>query len=61
MADAFSVANPVKLEALWRGGELGLGPFHASISGYPTNRQQIESRMGKLRQKVQLVTYPWVA
>ena len=61
MADAFSVANPVKLEALWSCGEFGLGPFHVSISANPINRQQIESRMGKLRQKVQLVTYPWVA
>ena len=56
-----TVANPVELEALWSGGEFGLGPFHASISANPTNRRQIESRMGKLRQKVQVVTYPWVA
>ena len=61
MADAFVVANPVELEALCSGVEFGLGPFHVSISANPTNRQQIESRMGKLRQKVQLVTYPWVA
>ena len=61
MADAFSVANPVELEALWSGGEFGLGPFHVSISANPTNRRQIESRMGKLRQKVQLVTKPRVA
>ena len=61
MADAFSVANPVELEALWSGGEFGLGSFHASISANPTNRRQIESCMGKLRQKVQPVTYPWVA
>ena len=61
MADTFSVANPVELEALWCCGEFGLGPFHASISANPTNSRQIESRMGALRQKVQLVTYPWVA
>ena len=58
MADAFSVANPVELEALCSGGEFGLGPFHVFISANPTNRRQIESRVGTLRQKVQLVTYP---
>ena len=61
MADAFSVANPVELEALWCCGEFGLGPFHVSISANPTNRRQIESRMGKLRQKVQVVAKPRVA
>ena len=28
LADAFLVANPVVLEALWSGGESGLGSFH---------------------------------
>ncbi|QNJ11770.1 hypothetical protein SynM161_01651 [Synechococcus sp. M16.1] len=36
-------------------------PFMFLISADPTNRQQDESRLGELRQKVQVVTNPWMA
>ena len=54
-ADTFLVANPVVLEALWSGGELGR---HGLYPRCPKNRQQIKSRLVQLRQKVQLVTKP---
>ena len=58
-ADPFLVANPVVLEALWSGGQFGR--FHGVHPCCFRNRQQIESRLAQPRQKVQLVTYPWVA
>ena len=58
-ADPFLVANPVVLEALWSGGQFGR--FHGMHPCCFRNRQQIESRLAQPRQKVQLVTYPWLA
>ena len=58
-ADAFLVANPVVLKALRGGGEFCR--FHGMHPCCFRNRQQIESRLAQPRQKVQVVTYPWVA
>ena len=58
-ADAFLVANPVVLGPC--GAAVSFVAFMLCIPAPLRNRQQIESCLAQARQKVQLVTKPWIA